>query len=394
LSAGAFLGIVLRMDADVVVIGGGATGSGVAWDLSLRGLSVILVEKGDLSSGTSGRYHGLLHSGARYATSDPETARDCMRENAIVRRILPRSVDDTGGMFVLLPGDDSSFVEKWREGCRSAGIALRELTPAQARAKEPGLNPGLERAFEVPDAVCHSMALCASLARAARTCGARILPFNRLEGFIHRNGRIEGVRVRDSQNGAAREIRSRFVVNAAGPWAGGVAALAGITLSLDLSRGALVAYKGRLVGSAVQRLRPPDDADALLPRGQVSIAGTTEVPTQDPGDRRVDAWEPSLIRQRLAALLPGLAEATVVHAWSAVRPLYDPESRANAADARMRSRGYTVLDHEHADSVEGMVSVVGGKLAIFRLMAEKTSDLVCQRLGIHAPCRTATTVID
>ena len=109
----------------------------------------------------------------------------------------------------------------------------------------------------------------------------------------------------DLQKRAAREVRARFVVNAAGPWAGEVAALADIPLSLDLTRGALVAYKGRLVNSAVQRLRPPDDADAVLPRGHVSIAGTTEVVTQDPGDRRVEDWEPGLIRERLSELLPG-----------------------------------------------------------------------------------------
>lgn len=382
------------MDVDVVVIGGGATGSGVAWDLSLRGVSVMLVEKGDLSSGTSGRYHGLLHSGARYATSDVETARDCMRENGIVRRILSRSVDDTGGLFVLLPGDDLSFVERWIAGCRTAGISIRELTPAQARAREPSLNPELLCAFEVPDAVCHSMVLCASVSRAARSNGAKILPFHRLDAILRRNGRIEGVRVSDIQNGAAWEVRTRFLVNATGPWAGEVAALAGISLSLDLSRGALVAYKGRLVNAAVQRLRPPDDADALLPRGQVSIAGTTEVATTDPGDRRVESWEPRLIHKRLTEMLPALAGAKVVHSWSAVRPLYDPKGRAEGTDARLRSRGFTILDHAHTDGVEGIVSVVGGKLAIFRLMAEKTSDLVCRQLGIDVPGRTADTLID
>ena len=96
--------------ADVLVIGGGATGLGIAWDLALRGISVILVEMGDLSSGTSGRYHGLLHSGARYVVSDPETARECMKENAILRRIVSRAIDETGGLFVLAPGDDPSFV--------------------------------------------------------------------------------------------------------------------------------------------------------------------------------------------------------------------------------------------------------------------------------------------
>ena len=101
------------MEADVVVIGGGATGTGIAWDLSLRGLSVVLIEKGDICGGTSGRYHGLLHSGARYATSDLATARDCIEENAIVRAIAPEAVEDTGGIFALLPGDDVAYVETW-----------------------------------------------------------------------------------------------------------------------------------------------------------------------------------------------------------------------------------------------------------------------------------------
>jgi glycerol-3-phosphate dehydrogenase len=381
------------METDVVVIGGGATGSGVAWDLALRGLRVVLVEKGDLSSGTSGRYHGLLHSGARYATSDLETARDCMTENTIVRKIVPGSVDDTGGMFVLLPGDDASFVEKWIAGCRAAGISIRELTPSQARAKEPGLTPELLCAFEVPDGVCHSMSLCASLSRAARSKGATILPFHRVDGILRRNGRVEGVRASNLQKGESLEIRTRFLVNAAGPWAGEIAALADIPLSLDLTRGALVAYRGRLVNSAVQRLRPPDDADAVLPRGQVSIAGTTEVVTQDPGDRRIEEWEPGLIRERLTQLLPVLGRAEAVHSWTAVRPLYDPKARADRTDTRLRSRGFTILDHARMDNVEGIASVVGGKLAIFRLMAEKTSDLVCEKLGIDAPCRTADTPI-
>jgi glycerol-3-phosphate dehydrogenase len=316
-----------------------------------------------------------------------------MKENTIVRKILPGSVDDTGGMFVLLPGDDHSFVEKWVAGCRAAGISIRELTTSQARTREPSLNPEMLCAFDVPDAVCHSMTLCASLSRAARSQGAIILPFHRIEGILRHNGKVEGVRVSDLQKGTAWEVRTRFIVNAAGPWAGEVAALADIPLSLDLTRGALVAYKGRLVSSAVQRLRPPDDADAVLPRGRVSIAGTTEVVTQDPGDRRVEEWEPGLIRERLSQLLPALGSATVVHSWSAVRPLYDPKARADGSNTRLRSRGFTILDHARTDNVEGIASVVGGKLAIFRLMAEKTSDLVCERLGINVPCRTADTPI-
>ena len=167
-----------------------------------------------------------------------------------------------------------------------------------------------------------------------------------------------------------------------------MAALADIPLSLDLTRGALVAYKGRLVNSAVQRLRPPDDADAVLPRGQVSIAGNDRGGDTGPraiaesrNGNRVSSGSAS------ASCFPRSARATAVHAWSAVRPLYDPKARADGTDTRLRSRGFTILDHARTDNVEGIASIVGGKLAIFRLMAEKTSDLVCEKLGIDGRCR-------
>jgi glycerol-3-phosphate dehydrogenase len=381
------------MTTDVVVIGGGATGAGIAWDLALRGIDAVLLEKDALSSGTSGRYHGLLHSGARYAVSDVATARECIAENAFARRIAPRCVDDTGGLFVLLPEDELSFVEQWLRGCQEAGIPVRELSPREARDKEPMLRTDLLCAFEVPDGVCHAFPLCASLAAGAAARGVRVLEHHVVRSVFARGGAISGVRVQDTRQGISFEIGCKVVVNAAGPWAGAIAGLAGVTLSLDLARGALAAFKGRLTTHVVQRLRLPDDADAILPRGQVSIGGTTIVATDDPADRRVDPWEPLLIRERLALLLPGLAQVEMVHVWSAVRPLYDVQGRKDGVNARTLSRNFSVLDHEERDGVQGFVTVVGGKLSTFRLMAERTVDLVCGKLGREAPCTTARTLI-
>jgi glycerol-3-phosphate dehydrogenase len=304
-------------DTDVLVVGGGATGLGIAWDLSLRGLGVTLVEMGDFSSATSGRYHGLLHSGARYVISDPATARECIQENAILRRIAPGSVDDTGGLFVLAPQDDPSFVDPWLAGCRDAGIPAREIPPATAREREPMLLDGIRRAFLVPDAVCHSLVLARALERTARSRGAALLPFHRLEAFLLEGDRVAGAVVTDLRTGGALTIRSLMVVNATGPWAGEIAGRTGIALQMDLARGAMVAYRGRLVRSAIQRLRPPGDADAILPRGRVTIAGTTEVPTSDPGDRRIEPWETQAVTAGLAEILPSLKDAPVAHAWSA-----------------------------------------------------------------------------
>src|SRR3972149_10485598 len=95
-----------RIETDVLVVGGGATGTGIARDLAMRGFKTVLVEKGDLTHGTTGRYHGLLHSGARYVVKDPQAALECIQENAILRKIMPQCIEDTGGLFWGTQGDD------------------------------------------------------------------------------------------------------------------------------------------------------------------------------------------------------------------------------------------------------------------------------------------------
>src|SRR4029453_1938691 len=120
------------METDVVVVGGGVTGVAVLRDLALRGVHAVLVERFDLGTGTSVRWHGLLHSAARYAVRDQEAGREGIEENPPLRRIAPHPIEDVGGLFVLLPGDDEAYAGKFVEGCRASGIPTEELSPAAA----------------------------------------------------------------------------------------------------------------------------------------------------------------------------------------------------------------------------------------------------------------------
>ena len=113
----------------VVIIGGGATGAGILWDLALRGIPALLLEQADIANGATGRCHGLLHSGGRYVVKDQETARDCLAENRIVKAIAPNCVEDTGGLFVQLPGDDPAFFERWWDS---------QPPPERRRGSRPG----------------------------------------------------------------------------------------------------------------------------------------------------------------------------------------------------------------------------------------------------------------
>jgi glycerol-3-phosphate dehydrogenase len=135
----------------IIVIGGGGTGAAVLHDLTQRGFKATLLERGELTSGTTGRHHGLLHSGARYAVKDQESAVECIEENMILRKIAPEALELNEGLFVAISEEDEAYTEAFLAGCEACHIPTRVLTPKQALELEPNLNPNLRRAVQVPD---------------------------------------------------------------------------------------------------------------------------------------------------------------------------------------------------------------------------------------------------
>jgi len=139
------------LKTEVIVIGGGATGAGVLRDLALRGIEAILLEKKELTSGTSGRNHGLLHSGARYAVNDPDSGRECISENFILKKIAVPCIEASGGFFVALPEDPPDYPDKLLRACERLNIPAREISPLDVLQKESAVSPKITRAIQVPD---------------------------------------------------------------------------------------------------------------------------------------------------------------------------------------------------------------------------------------------------
>jgi glycerol-3-phosphate dehydrogenase len=378
---------VNHLETDVLVVGGGCTGTGVARDLALRGLRVVLAERDDIAFGTSGRNHGLLHSGGRYAVKDAEAAAECIAENRVLRRIARHAIWDSGGLFVLLEGDDPGYAEQLVAACGRLGIEAEELARDEALRLEPGLPRELVRAIAVPDGMIDPFSLCLSNALDAAERGAAVLVHHALVGLEQRGGAIASAVLRDRLNGEEVEVRPRMVVNAAGAWAGQVAALAGLRLDLFLSKGSLLIASHRAVRRVINRCRLPGSGDILVPGGPVTVLGTTSVTVDDPGDFTTSGEEVALLRREAERLAPVLAGARVLRAFAGVRPLY--QENASGADGRAVSRGHAVIDHQRRDGLAGLVSIVGGKLTTYRKMAQDVSDLVCGALGNAAPCRTA-----
>ena len=386
----------------VVVIGGGTTGVGLARDLAMRGLEATLVERGPLTSGATGGMHGLLHSGARYALTDPDSAADCLAENRVLREVAGRFVEDWGGLFVERPEDPEGHYEERLAACEAVGIPTEELTGEEAREREPGLSESVERAFTVPDAGVDPFRLTAALARDARSHGATVLTHAEVVDVRVADGAVGGVRVRehdpttseDPMPGDVADIDADYVVNAAGAWAGRVAGMAGLDVPVRASKGAMVVTADRHAGTVVNRCRPRSQGDILVPHGGTSILGTTDVEVEDPDDYAREDWEVDLLFEELSPVVPALETADPLRAYWGVRPLYDPGgtgadgAAAGGADTTDLTRDFVLLDHEDRDGLWGLSTVVGGKLTTHRLMAERVADHVCGKFGIDRPCRT------
>jgi glycerol-3-phosphate dehydrogenase len=376
-------------DTDVLIIGGGATGAGVMRDLALRGVKSLLIDRRDLNAGASGGNHGLLHSGGRYAATDTETAAECRREGDILKRVASQCIDDCGGLFVAVEGDDADFAAKFPDACKAAGIPCETLTPEEARAREPALPETVIAAYAVPDATIDPFRLVLEqVSHADALTGSRYLPHLGIEGFEIEDGKILAAKARDLRSGDAVRITARQFVNAGGAWAGKVAELAGCTeVKVTANKGTLIVSNTRISKGVINRLRPPGDGDILVPGGTVSILGTSSVTIADPDDRDPTIEEVDRILDEGSAMLPVLAGTRFIRAFSGVRPLL--ASPGSEVDGRAASRGFSLFDHE-SEGLENFATIVGGKLTTFRLMAEKTADLVAARLGNAAPCRTET----
>ena len=373
---------------DVIIIGGGITGAGTARDCALRGLRTLLVERNDISDGATGRNHGLLHSGARYAVTDRESAAECIVENRIIRRIASHCVEQTEGLFITLPEDDLSYIDNFIAKCGEAGIDTSRLDPREALKMEPSLNPALTGAVMVPDASVDPFRLCAANVLDAKLHGADILTHTEVSSLIFENGEVKGVRLRDLRNGENFEVRAFITVNAAGIWGQKIAEMAGATIRMLPAKGSLLIFGHRVNNMVINRCRKPANADILVPDDVVSVIGTTsdKIPFEECDDLKVTPREVEILLEEGCKLAPVLAHTRIIRAYAGVRPLVasddDPTGRST-------SRGIVLLDHQSRDGISGFISITGGKLTSYRLMGQMATDLICRKLGNNARCRTA-----
>ena len=374
---------------DVLIIGGGITGAGIARDAALRGVRVALVDKSDVAGGTSSRSSRLIHGGLRYLEhGDLRLVFEASRERRILLRIAPHLVRPLPFLF---PAYRGARVPPWK---LRAGLWLYDLLAAfrnvhahrwlgakRVRAVEPGLrDKDLAGAGLYYDAQTDDARLALATLRSAAAAGALIASYTEVLALAKPDGRVAGASVRDVLTGRRLELRARVVVNATGPWVDSVRRLdePAATPLLRLSKGAHVAVPRARIGNmhAVTLTSPLDGRVMfVLPWGDVSYIGTTETEEPVTPERARATGDDAVYLLRSAnAFFPRarLAPHDVVSTWAGLRPLLAPD--------RSRSAGAVSREHRIVESASGLISIAGGKLTTYRVMGRDVMDRVATRL--------------
>jgi glycerol-3-phosphate dehydrogenase len=393
-----FFGALEARRFDVVVIGGGVTGAGIARDAALRGLSVALVEARDFASGTSSRSSKMIHGGLRYLPQGHvKLVRETATERQVLRRIAPHLAKP---QRYLIPAKSARSLAALRVGLwlyeRLGNVPREErheaLDVAELSRREPAMRTeGLRGAAEYTEFLTDDARLVVATVRSAYAAGATVVSYAEADGLLMEAGRVAGVTLHSTLPGDERQARvlARLVVSAAGVWVDRVRTLeAGQRdARLTLSRGIhVVLARQRLPVRNTVVLPTRDRRMAFaVPHGRFTYVGTNDV-----FHDHADYW-PAFERADVDYLLEAvqanlhttpIADDDVVALWSGIRPLVS-EPGKKPGEVSRRDEIWT--------SPAGLISIAGGKLSAYRAMAEHVVDLCVERLGDAArPCTTAT----
>ena len=389
----AALDALAREPFDVLVVGGGITGAGVARDAAMRGLRTALVEKDDFASGTSSRSSRLVHGGVRYLEhGDLRLVFEASNERRVLQRLAPHLVRPLAFTWPVYAG---ARIARWK---LAAGLTLYDLlatfrnvarherlNASGVLRREPRLlSRDLRGGARYWDALTDDARLTLATVRSAIAAGATVVNHARVTALVHEGSRVAGAHVADELDGGAVQVRARVVVNATGPWSDETERLAGASAGAAVhgSKGVhLMVARGRVGNEGALTLLTPQDGRVffVLPAGDFAVIGTTDTfEPVSPDEVRASSSDVEYLVEAANHFFPSaqLTRDDVITAWAGLRPLV-------ASDASTDDPGAVSREHAVTERVPGLVRITGGKLTTYRVMARDGVDAVQRSLGVR-----------
>jgi len=391
----------MQQTFDLIVLGGGANGAGVARDCALRGLSVLLVERADFGIGASGNSSGMIHGGIRYMLSDREVTALACRDSGYIQRIAPHLLFRIPFLMPFASKREGATLRERAEWYATEvyvgtydlfqplkrGKPSTRLSAEELYRLEPGLRPGLAGAVTLDEWGIDAFRLCVANALDARAHGADVRTWTEAREVLSEGGRVTGVRIRDRLTGEESVAQAGAVFNATGAWSPRFARENRLRVPMRPGKGVHLTLDRRYSHYGVILSAVDGRQMFLMPHENESIIGTTDDDYYgDPDDLEATNDEVEYLLEGAASLVPGVRQARVTRAWCGLRTtLYDYGPTEDAL-----SREHQLLDHA-PEGKAGLLSFVGGKLASYRAQAEEATDRLLQLLGRPpVACRTHT----
>ena len=387
------------MGYDVIVLGGGVNGTGVARDCAMRGLRVLLVEKADFGVGASGNSSGMIHGGIRYMLTDRKVTALACRDSGYIQRIAPHLLFRIPFLMPFAAArEGTTLLDRATWYGTEVYVGTYDLYQPLKRGKpstrltaeelyrlEPGLRRGLAGAVTLDEWGIDAFRLCALNALDAKARGADVRTWTEAREILREGGRVRGVRLRDVLTGEETEAAAPVVFNAAGAWSPALARRSGVTVPMRPGKGVHLTLDRRLSNYGVICAAVDGRQMFVMPHENESIVGTTDDDTYgDPDDLEATHDEVEYLLEGASSFVPDVRRARITRAWCGLRTTlyaWGPNEDALSREHRL---------HDGAPyGAAGLLSFVGGKLASYRAQSEEATDRILALLGRPpVPCRT------
>ena len=385
---------------DVIIIGGGVNGTGIARDAAMRGLKTLMLEKKDVAAGASGANSGMIHGGIRYLRDDRKVTELSSIDSGHIQRIVPhllfripfiapltaKDVDHpTFRERFLAYGTEVYFGVYDLYQPNKGGKPSVRLSAEEVYALEPALKRNLIGAMSMDEWGIDAPRLCVLNALSAQRHGATVLTYHEVRGFERgARGAIEGVRVRDVGSGQEAIYRGRLVVNVAGAWAPKVGAMANVQVRIRPGKGVHLSLDRRFSNYGIIASAVDGRQIFVIPHADTSVIGTTDTDFYgDPDDLKVTQDEVEYLIEGIESVIPTIREARILRAWAGLRTTLYEYGKLNDT----LSREHAIYDHR-AEGAANLFTLIGGKLASYRFQSEEMTDLACKQLDRGGECRT------